>query len=123
MIKDSYFIIEAATNKSIDQLRQNNVFRKDFYYRLCSNVINVPTLRDQLQEEPSTLETLLEHTMQKIIGEPSNELQEVVSEVIDKQVGADYQWPGNVRELEQAVRCILLNKNYNCETDAWNEIQ
>ena len=118
-----YGRIIAATNKRINQLRQDNVFRKDFYYRLCSNVINVPTLRDQLQEEPSTLETLLEHTIQKIIGEPSRELQEVVSEVIDRQVGADYQWPGNVRELEQAVRCILLNKNYTCEADAWNEIQ
>ena len=45
--------IIAATNKSIGELSKEKVFRRDFYYRLCSNVISVPPLRKQIQEEPA----------------------------------------------------------------------
>lgn len=113
--------IIAATNKSISELREGNVFRRDFYYRLCSNVITVPTLRQQIEEEPASLETLLKHTIQRIVGEQSAELEEMVLHVIGREVGAQYHWPGNVRELEQAVRCVLLNKNYCSEIEGWCE--
>jgi len=113
--------IIAATNKSISELREGNVFRRDFYYRLCSNVITVPTLRQQIEEEPASLETLLKHTIQRIVGEQSTELEEMVLHVIRREVGAQYHWPGNVRELEQAVRCVLLNKNYCSEIEGWCE--
>ena len=113
--------IIAATNKSISELRENKVFRRDFYYRLCSNVITVPTLRRQIQEEPSTLEILLKHTLNRIVGVLSPELEKMVLEVIKKEVGAQYPWPGNVRELEQAVRCVILNHNYCSEIEGWCE--
>ncbi len=113
--------IIAATNKSIRELREGNVFRRDFYYRLCSNVITVPTLRQQIEEEPSSLVTLLKHTIHRIIGEPSRELEEMVLEVIEREVGAQYHWPGNVRELEQTVRCVLLNRDYCSEIEGWCE--
>ncbi|MCP3929467.1 MAG: sigma-54-dependent Fis family transcriptional regulator, partial [Bacteroidetes bacterium] len=100
--------IITATNKTISELEQKNSFREDFYYRLCSNVINVPTLRQQIYEDPSTLEALLIHTIDKIVGEPVPELLEKVIEILQKEVGSNYDWPGNVRELEQAVRSILL---------------
>ena len=115
--------IIAATNKSINELNDSVLFRRDFYYRLCSNVISVPTLRKQIKEEPSTLETLLKHSIEKIVGEPSSELQSVVLEVIEREIGLDYHWPGNVRELEQAVRCVLLNKDHCSEIEGWCEIQ
>lgn len=113
--------IIAATNKSIPELRESNIFRKDFYYRLCSNVITVPTLRKQIEEEPVSLKALLRHTIQRIIGAHSQELEEMVLEVIEKEVGAEYLWPGNVRELEQAVRCVLLNRDYCSEIEGWCE--
>lgn len=113
--------IIAATNKSIGELREGGVFRKDFYYRLCSNVIKVPTLRKQIQEEPATLEILLKHTIHRIVGALSPELEGMVLEVIDKEVGTQYHWPGNVRELEQAVRCVLLNRDYCSEIEGWCE--
>jgi hypothetical protein len=43
----------AATNKTINDLRNVEVFRKDFFYRLCSNVISVPPLRKQITLEQS----------------------------------------------------------------------
>jgi DNA-binding NtrC family response regulator len=113
--------IIAATNKSIRELREGNVFRRDFYYRLCSNVITVPTLRQQIKETPASLETLLKHTIHRIVGEPSQELENMVLEVIGREVGSQYHWPGNVRELEQTVRCVLLNHNYCSEIEGWCE--
>jgi DNA-binding NtrC family response regulator len=105
--------IITATNKSLMKLEQKKTFREDFYYRLCSNIIIVPTLRQQLYEDPTTLETLLEHTILRIAGEPIPQLLEVVMTTLEKEVGLDYEWPGNVRELEQAVRSILLTLHYN----------
>lgn len=104
--------IITATNKPFPKLKQQKIFREDFYYRLCSNVIHVPTLRQQISEDPSTLIALLEHAIQRITGEPIPVLLDQVLAILEKEVGKDYDWPGNVRELEQAVRSILLTKHY-----------
>jgi hypothetical protein len=105
--------IVTATNKSLIELQQQKTFREDFYYRLCSNVINVPTLRQQIYEDSSTLEALLAHTILRIAGAPVPELLDRVMHTLESEVGLDYDWPGNVRELEQAVRSILLTLHYN----------
>jgi len=104
--------IIAATNQSLVELRQRKIFREDFYYRLCSNVIPVPNLRQQIRENPTTLETLLDYIIQKIVGKPSPRLLQIVIKTLERDVGLNYCWPGNVRELGQAVRCILLNRYY-----------
>jgi hypothetical protein len=109
--------IITATNKTLAELEQENTFRDDFYYRLCSNVVNIPTLRQQLHEDPTTLEALLVHTIDRIAGEPVPELLEQTMEILNHEVGPDYGWPGNVRELEQAVRSILLTLHYRKKPD------
>ena len=118
--------IVTATNKSLTELDHKKTFREDFYYRLCSNIVHVPTLRQQIYEDPSTLETLLEHTILRIAGEPVPHLLAVVMTTLEGEVGLDYQWPGNVRELEQAVRSILLTLHYSnnnsYEVDGTNEL-
>jgi DNA-binding NtrC family response regulator len=102
----------AATNRRLETLRASNLFREDFFYRLCSDVIEVPPLRDRLQQEPKELRQLLQHVLSGMIGEPSRELLLKVEAAIQQAVGAGYAWPGNVRELEQAVRRILLTGTY-----------
>ncbi len=108
-----YGRIVTATNRALSDMEQQRTFREDFYYRLCSNIIHVPTLRQQIHEDPSTLEALLAHTIWRITGEPVPELLDTVMGILEKEVGLDYDWPGNVRELEQAVRSILLTLHYN----------
>jgi len=111
----------AATNKSLDNLRREGKFRDDFYYRLCSDIIQVPSLREQIKEDPGTLGILLNHTVERIIGEPAQELALELQNIILTEVGQEYKWPGNVRELEQAARRILLTKHYQgdqCEASA-----
>jgi DNA-binding NtrC family response regulator len=102
----------AATNRTIDDLRSSGAFRDDFFYRLCSDSIVVPPLRQRLQEDPAELDSLLAHVIQRMVGKPSSELTEITRNVILKRLGKSYHWPGNVRELEQCVRRILLKRDY-----------
>ena len=106
----------AATNRRLETLRANNLFRDDFFYRLCSDVIEVPPLRQRLHEKPEELRQLLEHVLAGMIGEPAKDLIARVEAAIQRAVGADYAWPGNVRELEQAARRILLTGDYTGST-------
>lgn len=102
----------AATNRSINEIRNNGVFRDDFYYRLCSDIITVPPLRQRIQEDPGELDDLLAHTLERMVDQPSTELKKMVRKVIDTRLGPKYHWPGNVRELEQCVRRVLLKCDY-----------
>ncbi|RJQ16234.1 MAG: sigma-54-dependent Fis family transcriptional regulator [Nitrospiraceae bacterium] len=103
----------AATNHSLTELREQGKFRDDFFYRICSDVITIPPLRQRLKEDPGELEILLEHTVKRIVGEPSPDVQREVKNVLTKELPKDYPWPGNVRELEQAVRRIILTRHYS----------
>ena len=103
----------AATNKQLAELRQQGKFRDDFYYRLCSDVIPVPSLRQQIKEHPGTLDALLNYIIQQITGEHAPHLLQSVKNILNKEISPDYPWPGNVRELEQATRRILLTQHYS----------
>jgi len=102
----------AATNSRLDELRRQKVFRDDFYYRLCSDIITVPSLRQRIQELPSEIDLLIEMMVTRMTGADSPELAGMVKGILEQSVGRDYHWPGNVRELEQAVRRILLTRAY-----------
>ena len=102
----------AATNKPLDELRQQGLFRDDFYYRLCSDIITVPPLRQRLSEEPRELAALVANILQRRIGLTGDAMAPLVCGVLAKEPGPAYPWPGNVRELEQAVRRIILTQHY-----------
>jgi sigma-54 dependent transcriptional regulator, flagellar regulatory protein len=102
----------AATHRDLDAARREGRFRDDFYYRLCSDVIEVPPLRVRLAEEPRELEVLVTSLVERIVGAPDAEVIARVLEVVAAEVPADYPWPGNVRELEQCVRRVLLTGHF-----------
>lgn len=107
-----------ATNRAIDELHAPGVFRDDFFYRLSSNIIVVPPLRQRLREEPGELDALLTHALRRMVGEGAERVRGRVREAIDRCLPPDYAWPGNVRELEQCVRRILLTNRYRPVTPA-----
>ena len=107
----------AATNRSLGELRQSGRFRDDFYYRLCSDVIHVPTLRERIQESPAELTQLVSLLVQRTVGAASKELTTFVLEVLERDLPKVYAWPGNVRELEQAVRRVLLAGAYQPDAE------
>jgi DNA-binding NtrC family response regulator len=102
----------AATNRSVSAILNGEVFRDDFYYRLCSDIIEVPPLRERISQDPTELDDLLAFTVKRMTGTASGEFTTRVKRVINKELGPDYRWPGNVRELEQCVRRVLLRKSY-----------
>lgn len=106
----------AATNRPLDELRQERKFRDDFFYRLSSDIIAVPALRQRLQEDPQELDVLLSSLIARIIGSSQGELINIVRHAIDRDLGKNYDWPGNVRELGQAVRRILVTGHYRGES-------
>jgi len=108
----------AATNKPIDALRRDGTFRDDFYYRLCSDSITVPPLRQRIQETPLELEILASHLMERICG---SELKLPVVGNLKEGVGKNYAWPGNVRELEQAIRRIMITGAYEGDAAAMSK--
>ncbi|MDB6156034.1 MAG: response regulator receiver protein [Chthoniobacteraceae bacterium] len=87
-------------------------FRDDFYYRLCSNAITLPTLRERLAEEPRELDQLLEHLVARIGGDAAIALLPIVRAALSELIRSNYRWPGNVRELEQSVRRIILTRTH-----------
>jgi transcriptional regulator with PAS, ATPase and Fis domain len=102
----------AATNRPLGDLRREGRFRDDFFYRLCSDVIEVPTLRQRIAESSAELEHLIRLLVARITGTEASDLVAVVLDSLDSSLPRGYPWPGNVRELEQAVRRIFLTGRY-----------
>ena len=110
--------VVAATNRSLGELRQKGGFRDDFFYRLCSDIITVPPLRERLEEDARELDELLFHVLSRMTGGEPPALMEKVREALSSSLPAHYAWPGNVRELEQCVRRILLTNRYEGDMGA-----
>jgi transcriptional regulator with AAA-type ATPase domain len=103
--------IVAATNRSIDDLRDGRM-RDDLYYRLCSDVVEVPPLRVRIAEDCEELDVLVDRIVHRMIGHSDRQLCERVLEVVRTDLPDGYRWPGNVRELEQCVRRVLVTGEY-----------
>jgi hypothetical protein len=98
----------AATHRDVTRLRREGLLRDDFYYRLSSDVVVVPTLRERLDEDPRELHTLVAHLCERILGAAAPEVTDEILRAIERDLGPAHGWPGNVRELEQCVRRVLL---------------
>lgn len=102
----------AATNRPLAQLRERRLLRDDFFYRLCSDIILVPSLSRRIAEDFNELKVMIDLTVQRILGKPSpDQVNRLHGQIVD-QLGKDYPWPGNVRELEQCVRRLLVSNRY-----------
>lgn len=100
--------IVAATHRSLSELRAQGAMRDDFFYRLCSNVIEVPPLRQRIAQDASELPELVTHLCARITGSAAPQLATDVSAAIARDLGPHYAFSGNVRELEQCVRRVLI---------------
>lgn len=105
--------IIAATNRDLAQEMRDGVFREDLYYRLCSDLIVTPSLRQRLDSDPAERRELIMHIAARLVGDDAPEVADEVERWIDERLGDAYAWPGNVRELEQCVRNVLIRKSYH----------
>ncbi len=106
----------AATNRDLNALMREGRFREDFFYRLSSDVITLPLLRERISAEPRELEQLTQAIIERLTGAADLALIEQVLSALRRDLPRDYAWPGNVRELEQAVRRILISGSYRGRT-------
>jgi DNA-binding NtrC family response regulator len=105
--------IIAATNRDLAAEMAAGRFRKDLYYRLCSDLIVTPSLETQLRAEAGERRALVRFLAQRVAGDPEAEsLAEETERWIDANLGDGYGWPGNVRELEQCVRNVMIRGEY-----------
>ncbi|MFH2045830.1 MAG: sigma-54 dependent transcriptional regulator [Pseudomonadota bacterium] len=95
----------AATNKHLKEEVRQGHFREDLFYRLDVLNINIPPLRQRLED----IHLLVEHFINKYagqrkVGQPVTGVDTEVERLL-----YDYTWPGNVRELENFIeRAIIL---------------
>lgn len=109
----------AATNRDLATEMKAGRFREDFYYRLCSDQIVTPSLKDHLSDSPNALNGLIHFLTSRILEtEPNSTVTEAdrltseVQEWIKGNLPSNYSWPGNIRELEQCVRNLLIRNHY-----------
>lgn len=105
----------AATNRDLSQEMAAGRFREDLYYRLCADMIETPTLREQIADCPDDLMCLAEFIARGVLTDLPEESRALAREAvacIGDQLGPAYGWPGNIRELEQCVRNVMIRKSY-----------
>ncbi len=110
--------VVAATNRTLADWRRNGGLREDFYYRLSSATIAMPSLRERLRDAPDERRLLLGRIVERLLGHAAPDVADSIESALAKSLPPDYAWPGNVRELEQAARRILLDGAYTPEFDA-----
>ena len=100
----------AATNKSLEDLVAKGEFRKDLYYRLNVIPINIPSLKERVEEIPY----LTHHFIEKY-----NRLHEKYISFSPDAIDllSIYDWPGNIRELENLIERIIVTNEIS-EIDA-----
>jgi len=105
--------IIAATNRDLSSEMAHGRFRKDLYYRLCSDIIVTPSLAEQLHAAAGERGALVRFLAGRVAGDAEAEpLAQETERWIDAHLGNGYDWPGNVRELEQCVRNVMIRGEY-----------
>lgn len=95
----------AATNESLGEKIKSGAFREDLYYRLCVIPIEMPALRERVDDIP----LLVSHFLAKNAAQTATEPKKIDQKAIESLQA--YRWPGNVRELENAIEraCALCD--------------
>jgi len=96
----------AATNKDLEEMVKEGLFREDLYYRLNVVPIAIPSLRERLDDIPILLSFFLNKFNQKY-GLSKSFCPEAIS-LLQK-----YHWPGNVRELKNIIERLVLISSQN----------
>jgi two-component system, NtrC family, response regulator AtoC len=97
--------VVSATNRNLEKMIEEGEFREDLYYRLNVFPINLPPLRDRLDDLP----VLANHFVTKFARQMGVPSQPASADALAKL--REYNWPGNVRELENIIeRAMILAK-------------
>ena len=91
----------AATNRDLQKLTEEGLFRRDLFFRLNVVRIHLPPLR----ERRGDIQLLIKHFLQEISQEFNRPPPDISEDAL--KILTLYQWPGNVRELRNCIEAML----------------
>ena len=105
--------VVGATNEPLQPMMKEGTFREDLYYRLAVIPVEIPPLRDRLEDVP----LLVNHFLQKQASSAGGEPKKIDAQAVD--ILCHYDYPGNVRELENAIEraCALCDDDMILPSD------
>ena len=89
--------IITSTNRDIESMVRDETFREDLFYRINVVTLEVPSLRERVEDLPRLASYFLERYR--------NKRGKMISRISDEAMALlrRYEWPGNIRELENAI--------------------
>ena len=100
------FRLICATNRDLKEDILNNLFREDFFYRISSIVIKVPSLKERKEDLPDMINFFLKKACSSC-NVKINKIEEDVIKFLN-----EYDYPGNIRELKNIIeRLVVLSEN------------
>ena len=96
------FRVIASTNKDLEREIEAGLFREDLYYRLNVIPIDVPPLRERLEDIPVLVDAFLKESA----VQDGHRRKKIAPEALD--LLGRYPWPGNVRELKNLVERLTI---------------
>ena len=100
-----------ATNKNLETMVKEGNFREDLYHRISGFKLNVPPLRERIDDIP----LLVEHFLKKSVADETLIKLALQPEVLAKL--KSFKWKGNVRELKNLVERWVIFKEVFFERD------
>jgi two-component system response regulator HydG len=94
--------IIAATNRDLQAAMEQKQFREDLFFRLNVLPLQVPALRERVEDIPELVHFFIEKKCQRLDRNPPT----VSPETMDRLCA--YSWPGNIRELENFLERLLI---------------
>jgi nitrogen regulation protein NR(I) len=94
--------IIAATHQNLESMIQAGRFRNDLYYRLRGVTLELPPLRQRIEDLPE----LAHYFLFRFNRQLGTMVQSISSEVLE--LFESYSWPGNIRELQSVIREALI---------------
>lgn len=102
----------AATNVDLSLCLARGTLREDFYYRINVIPVQIPPLRDRLEDLP----LLVNHILHKHPVAVEKTIRHVAPRVLDQMLA--YHWPGNIRELENILERAIVK----CQGETIDEV-
>jgi DNA-binding NtrC family response regulator len=101
-----------ASNVDLSLCVARGTLREDFYYRINVIPVQLPPLRDRLEDLP----LLINHILNKHPVARERSIRQVAPQVLDQMLA--YRWPGNIRELENILERAIVK----CQSESIAEV-
>lgn len=99
---ETQFRLICATHRDLKQLIKEGRFREDFYYRINVFSLEIPPLRDRIEDIPVLADYFI-GCFAAETGKPVEGLTQTAMQIL-----CAYQWPGNVRELRNVIERVVV---------------